>query len=140
MAPGVLESTALRCFHLDQYGWPKFARRSDGARVDLAESYRVLLDAVRERMPTARFMFNNVNDFPTGLTAQAPQDALYVEPWAPQLTLQSLGGTRRRAVLRFTLGWTHVPLGRSLPRGRGGTECLLAGLARDNTVGNGHAA
>jgi dextranase len=87
---GVLAATALRGFHLDQYGWPKFARRSDGERVDLAESYRVLLDAVRERMPTARFMFNNVNDFGTAETATTGQDASYIEVWPPHSTLDDL--------------------------------------------------
>jgi dextranase len=87
---GVLAATALRGFHLDQYGWPKFARRSDGERVDLAESFRVLLDAVRERMPTARFMFNNVNDFGTAETATTGQDASYIEVWPPHSTLDDL--------------------------------------------------
>lgn len=87
---GVLASTALRGFHLDQYGWPKFARRSDGQRVDLAESYRLLLEAVRERMPAARFMFNNVNDFGTAETASTGQDATYIEVWPPHSTLDDL--------------------------------------------------
>lgn len=85
-----LRGTALRGFHLDQYGWPKFARRSDGARVDLAASFRELLHAVRERLPDARFMFNNVNDFGTAETATAPQDATYIEVWEPHATLQDL--------------------------------------------------
>lgn len=87
---GVLAGTALRGFHLDQYGWPKFARRSDGARVDVAASYRTLLVAVRDRLPAARFMFNNVNDFGTAETATAPQDATYIEVWPPHSTLQDL--------------------------------------------------
>ena len=87
---GVLESTALRGFHLDQYGWPKFARRSDGERVDLAASYARLLDAVRERMPGSRFMFNNVNDFGTAQTATTEQDASYIEVWPPHSTLDDL--------------------------------------------------
>lgn len=87
---GVLAGTELRGFHLDQYGWPKFARRSDGARVDLARSFRELLEAVRERLPHARFMFNNVNDFGTAETATAPQDATYIEVWEPHTTLQDL--------------------------------------------------
>ncbi len=86
----VLEGTALRGFHLDQYGWPKFATRGDGARVDLSASFVTLIDAVRKRMPHARFMFNNVNDFPTPVTAPAPQDATYIEVWAPHTELQDL--------------------------------------------------
>lgn len=86
----VLEGTALHGFHLDQYGWPKFATRGDGAHVDLSASFVTLLDAVRERMPDARFMFNNVNDFPTLATAPTPQDATYIEVWAPHTELQDL--------------------------------------------------
>lgn len=86
----VVETTAITGFHLDQYGWPKFARRSDGARVDLAASFSTLLAAVRDRLPDAPFMFNNVNDFPTGVTATAPQDATYIEVWPPHTTLQDL--------------------------------------------------
>lgn len=86
----VVEATALEGFHLDQYGWPKFARRSDGARVDLAASFATLLAAVRERLPEAAFVFNNVNDFPTDVTAPAPQDATYIEVWPPHSTLQDL--------------------------------------------------
>jgi len=88
----VMRGTALRGFHLDQYGWPKFARRADGTRVDLAASFRTLLEAVRERVPSARFMFNNVNDFGTAETATAPQDATYIEVWPPHSTLQDLAG------------------------------------------------
>lgn len=86
----VLDGTRLRGFHLDQYGWPKFATRGDGARVDLSASFVTLLGAVRDRMPLARFMFNNVNDFPTLATAPAPQDATYIEVWAPHTELQDL--------------------------------------------------
>ncbi len=86
----VLEGTELRGFHLDQYGWPKFATRGDGARVDLSASFVTLLGAVRDRMPGARFMFNNVNDFPTLATAPTPQDATYIEVWAPHTELQDL--------------------------------------------------
>jgi dextranase len=84
-------------FHLDQYGWPKRALRADGALVDVAASFVTLLDAVRAALPQAHLVFNNVNDFPTPLTARAPQDAVYIEPWAPQLTLQSLADTATRA-------------------------------------------
>lgn len=87
---GVLEGTKLRGFHLDQYGWPKFATRGDGASVDLSASFVALLGAVRDRMPQARFMFNNVNDFPTLATASTPQDATYIEVWAPHTELQDL--------------------------------------------------
>lgn len=86
----VMRDTAFRGFHLDQFGWPKFATRGDGERIDLTSSFVRLLDAVRGRLPSARFIFNNVNDFPTHATALSPQDATYVEVWAPHDELQDL--------------------------------------------------
>lgn len=86
-------------FHLDQYGWPKVAIRADGALVDVANSFVAMLDGVRAALPEAHLVFNNVNDFPTRLTAKTGQDAVYIEPWAPQLTLQSLADTVTRARL-----------------------------------------
>lgn len=84
-------------FHLDQYGYPKRAIRADGADVDVAASFVTLIGEVRAALPDAHLVFNNVNDFPTGLTARTQQDAVYIEPWAPQLTLQSLADTVTRA-------------------------------------------
>lgn len=87
----VVAETELAGFHLDQYGWPKFARRPDGTAVDLAAAFVTLLERIRERLPDAPFMFNNVNDFPTYATASTPQDATYIEVWDPHSTLQDLG-------------------------------------------------
>jgi dextranase len=84
-------------FHLDQYGYPKRAIRADGADIDVATSFVTMIGAVRDALPDAHLVFNNVNDFPTGLTARTAQDAVYIEPWAPQVTLQSLADTVMRA-------------------------------------------
>jgi dextranase len=84
-------------FHLDQYGYPKRAIRADGTDVDIAASFVTMIGAVREALPDAHLVFNNVNDFPTALTARTEQDAVYIEPWAPQVTLQSLADTVTRA-------------------------------------------
>lgn len=86
----VIDGSELEGFHLDQYGWPKFATRSDGMRVDLARSFVTLLAAIRERLPDVPFMFNNVNDFPTWATVATPQNATYIEVWDPHSTLQDL--------------------------------------------------
>lgn len=96
----VVERTSIRGFHLDQYGWPKVASRGDGAHVDLASSFTGFLEGVRARLPETPFMFNNVNDFPTYATATAPQDATYIEVWAPHVTLGDLGGLASRALQR----------------------------------------
>jgi len=84
-------------YHLDQYGYPKRAMRADGVMVDVARSFVTMIDAVRDALPDAHLVFNNVNDFPTRRSAASPQDAVYIEPWAPQLTLQALADTVTRA-------------------------------------------
>lgn len=73
----VVERTGIRGLHLDQYGWPKFALRSDGQRVDLAAAFPTMLAAVRARLPLTPFMFNNVNDFPTYATARTAERHVY---------------------------------------------------------------
>jgi dextranase len=91
------EALGFDGYHLDQYGYPKRAMRADGVDVDVAASFVTLIEAVRAALPAAHLVFNNVNDFPTVLTARADQDAVYIEPWAPQLTLQALADTVTRA-------------------------------------------
>lgn len=84
-------------YHLDQYGYPKFASTPDGTPVDVAESFARLIEEVRAELPDARLIFNNVNDFPTWRTAALPQDAVYIEPWVPNDTLESLAQIVNRA-------------------------------------------
>jgi dextranase len=84
-------------YHLDQYGYPKRAQRADGVAVDVGASFVTLIEAVRDALPKAHLVFNNVNDFPTRRAAATRQDAVYIEPWAPQLTLQHLADTVTRA-------------------------------------------
>lgn len=87
----VIAESEIEGFHLDQYGWPKFARRGDGQPIDLAASFTTLICAVREHLPDVPFMFNNVNDFPTHSTAPLDQSATYIEVWEPHATLGDLG-------------------------------------------------
>ena len=84
-------------FHLDQYGYPKHAATPGGTPVDVAASFVSLVEGVRERLPESRLIFNNVNDFPTWDTGAAPQDAVYIEPWKPVLTLGALADVATRA-------------------------------------------
>lgn len=100
MLADALEGTALQGFHLDQYGWPKAALRGDGAVIDVADSFRRMIDAVHATSPDARLIFNNVNDFGTVQTATAAQDASYIEVWPPHSTLGDLGllATRTRSL------------------------------------------
>nr|WP_237728019.1 glycoside hydrolase family 66 protein [Cellulomonas sp. APG4] len=92
-----VEQVGFDGFHLDQYGYPRLAVRRDGTRVDVAESFVGMLDGLRAALPTARLVFNNVNDFPTWRTASAPQDAVYIEVWEPHVTLGDLARVVTRA-------------------------------------------
>jgi dextranase len=84
-------------FHLDQYGYPKWARRLDGTPVDLEASFTTLLGEVRRVLPDSTLCFNNVNDFPTWATAAADQDAVYIEVWPPHVELGHLAAVATRA-------------------------------------------
>jgi dextranase len=84
-------------FHLDQYGSPKRALRRDGSLVDLARAFPALIDRVASELPGTRLIFNNVNDFPTWTTAQARQDAVYVEVWPPHKRLGHLAALVTKA-------------------------------------------
>ncbi|HEV7145906.1 MAG TPA: glycoside hydrolase family 66 protein [Pedococcus sp.] len=78
-----VEQVGFDGLHLDQYGDPKLATTADGVVVDFAEAFPVFIDAVRDRLPDATLIFNNVNDFPTRTTVRAQQDATYIEVWSP---------------------------------------------------------
>ena len=66
----------FKTFHLDQYGWPKRAVKTDGTVVDIAEQFTKMLDAITSEVSGAQFIFNNVNDFPTWATAKTAQDEI----------------------------------------------------------------
>ena len=97
---GAAERFGFDGFHLDQYGYPKRATRADGQPIDLARSFDRTIAAVRNELPAARLVFNNVNDFPTWRTTSSPQDATYIEIWPPHTHLADLAGviTRARAL------------------------------------------
>jgi dextranase len=77
-------------FHLDQYGQPKRALRTDGTVVDLSDAFPALLERLSKELPESELIFNNVNDFPTWATARATQSAIYIEVWAPHARLAHL--------------------------------------------------
>jgi dextranase len=84
-------------FHLDQYGAPKRAQRADGSLVDMAAAFPQLITNLRAALPTARLIFNNVNNYPTWATAGAPHDAVYIEVWPPHTQLDHLARLVRDA-------------------------------------------
>ena len=70
-------------FHLDQYGYPRIAMRTDGRTIDLTEQFPKMLNQIVESVPECKHIFNNVNDFPTWTTTKTNQDATYIEVWDP---------------------------------------------------------
>ncbi len=92
-----VEQVGFDGFHLDQYGYPRVAARRDGTIVDVAASFASIIDAARQALPDAQLVFNNVNDFPTWITAASPQDAVYIEVWPPHTSLGSLAKVVTRA-------------------------------------------
>jgi dextranase len=92
-----LDACGFDGFHLDQYGAPKRARRIDGSLVDLAAALPKLIENLHAALPEARLIFNNVNNYPTWATANAPQDAVYIEVWPPHTRLDHLARLVRDA-------------------------------------------
>lgn len=92
-----VEELGFDGFHLDQFGYPKFAASPDGRAIDVSDSFVRGIEGVREALPEAQLVFNNVNDFPTWRTGSAPQDAVYIEVWEPHTTLGSLAAVANRA-------------------------------------------
>lgn len=84
-------------FHLDQYGFPRRAKRRDGTIVDLSVAFDAMIRGVREELPTAKLVFNNVSDFPIWVTTRSPQDATYTEVWEPHDTLADVAAVATRA-------------------------------------------
>ena len=92
-----LDEVGFAGFHLDQYGWPRRALRRDGTEVDLGAAFPLLLARLRDRLPAATLVFNNVNDFPTWATAGTAQDAVYIEVWPPHDEFGDLAGLIAKA-------------------------------------------
>ena len=84
-------------FHLDQYGYPRYAIRPDGRVVDVAAAFVQLIDAVRRALPEATLVFNNVNHFPAWSSTAAAQDVTYTEVWEPHDSLGDLAAVATRA-------------------------------------------
>lgn len=89
--------------HMDQYGEPHRALASDGRVVDLGKVFGPLVARAKERLEAARpgsfVSFNCVNDWPLESVASSPQDAVYVEVWAPYDRYRHLREIARRARL-----------------------------------------
>ncbi|MCL6547554.1 MAG: glycoside hydrolase family 66 protein [Alicyclobacillus sp.] len=95
--------------HLDQYGFPKTARRQDGSSLWMDGAYAGFVEACRDRLgPEAGLIFNNVSSYPVHRTALSPVDAVYIEVWPPMTRYRHLAdcvirarltGQRKKAVI-----------------------------------------
>ncbi len=90
-------------FHLDSYGFPKWAvsrRGTETALRALDEDFPAFIEEARRALGNdALLIFNNVNGWPMETTASAPQDAVYIEVWPPHDRYQQLAELVRRARL-----------------------------------------
>jgi len=76
--------------HMDTYGFPKTAVSKLGGRDELLyleNHYPLLIEDAKKVLsdvnPDARLIFNNVGNWPVKTVANSPQDAVYIEVWAP---------------------------------------------------------
>ncbi|CAA7603090.1 Glycosyl hydrolase family 66 [Acididesulfobacillus acetoxydans] len=77
--------------HLDQYGYPKSARRSDGSALWLDDAYPSFIDACRRRLGDGvGLIFNAVSGYPVHSVGRSAQDAVYVEVWPPMVRYRHL--------------------------------------------------
>ena len=76
--------------HMDTYGFPKTAYSHLSAEpelVHLDEEFTSLIAETRSALSSKGrepcLVFNNVGNWPASATAEAPQDAVYIEVWPP---------------------------------------------------------
>lgn len=84
-------------FHLDTYGYPRAALRTDGAVVRIENDYASFVSAVREARPNDVLSFNQVNGVPRGFAVPAPPSFRYVEVWPPNDRWRHLEGLLARS-------------------------------------------
>jgi len=76
--------------HMDTYGFPKTAVSKYGGTdvlLHLEDKYPLLIEDAKKALSDirsdARLIFNNVGNWPVKTVADSPQDAIYIEVWAP---------------------------------------------------------
>ncbi|MFH2113269.1 MAG: glycoside hydrolase family 66 protein [Spirochaetota bacterium] len=93
----------FRGIHMDQYGAPKLALRSDGSLLDLEDCFAPLVDRTKQALAEGgeeRFVvFNCVNAWPADFLSAARQDATYIEVWNPFWRYRHLAELARKARL-----------------------------------------
>ena len=77
-------------FHLDQYGYPKWAVRPDGAVVDVAESFVTPDQVGPDRCPRQRWCSTTSTTSRPGVPPPRRRTPIYIEVWQPHDTLDAL--------------------------------------------------
>lgn len=96
--------------HLDQYGFPKSARRWDGSTVCMDDAYLSFIDACRESLgDRTGLIFNAVSSYPVHSVSASAQDVVYVEVWPPMVRYRHLSALIER-VRRETRGTKQAVL------------------------------
>ncbi len=98
------DALRLDGFHLDSYGFPKRALAHPGGAGTATslrrhdEDFPAFIEAARDELGGGcMLIFNNVNGWPVEATAGAPQDAVYIEVWSPNVRYHHLAEMVRRA-------------------------------------------
>lgn len=85
-----MEEMGFDGIHMDTYGFPKTAYSHLGEQPELVRLDEELPSLIRQTRraltaagKTPYLIFNNVGNWPVYSTADAPQDAVYIEVWSP---------------------------------------------------------
>jgi dextranase len=130
--------------HLDQYGFPKenvFGPAPARVPYDLAEDFPVFIDearkAIRASDPSARVIFNLVENWPVQTVAPSTPDAVYIEVWPPYtayadlqqliLNARSLAGNRQVILAAYISPLQHAQ-GEALPLAEAGARLASAAI------------
>ena len=70
-------------FHMDQLGDRGERYTYNGRSLDLAQTYKLFIEAMKKDMPEKNLVMNAVNQYGQQGIAQSSSDFLYTEVWAP---------------------------------------------------------
>lgn len=80
--------------HMDQYGFPKYAKNQAGRVVDVGGTFASLIDATKVAVNGVKIQnqmfFNCVNNWPVERVADSMMDAVYIEVWDPHSSYRHL--------------------------------------------------
>ena len=77
------EAIGFDGFHIDTYGYPRFAFDADGNAIDMRRAYESFLRFARNAWPDVLISFNQVNGVPSGARLAPGPRFRYCEIWPP---------------------------------------------------------